>query len=163
MWPPLQDTEAHKFLRESSEINLRAEMTAESLQYVLIKDVSPDEVAQGGGVMSEHGIWNVAECSDQSLFWGTVPHVIGGADEGPQDGWSSDWVLKSGPLECVTGILLSIFISPSVLFDWVLINLKKTGVYVCNADLTLRRARKTIAALQMLAFLLHGAESSLRS
>ena len=43
-------------MRESSEINLRAEMTAESLQYVLIKDVSPDEVAQGGGVMSEHGI-----------------------------------------------------------------------------------------------------------
>ena len=52
-------------------------------------------------------------------------------------------------LECVTGMLPWIFISPYVLFDWVLINLKKTGVFVCNADLTLRRARITIAASQM--------------
>lgn len=30
-------TEAHKFLREWSEINMEAEMTAESPQYVLIR------------------------------------------------------------------------------------------------------------------------------
>jgi len=42
-----------------------------------------------------------------------------------------------------------IFISPSVLFDWLLIKLKKTGMYVCNADLTQRRARISIAASQM--------------
>jgi len=34
---PLQDSEAYKFLREWSEINMGAEMTAESLQYVLIR------------------------------------------------------------------------------------------------------------------------------
>jgi hypothetical protein len=34
---PLQDNEAPRFLREWSEINMGAEMTAESLQYVLIR------------------------------------------------------------------------------------------------------------------------------
>lgn len=54
---PLQDTEAHKFLREWREINMGAEMTAKSLTPVGVnKDISPDEVARGGGVISEHEI-----------------------------------------------------------------------------------------------------------
>jgi len=49
---PLQDTEAHK-LREWSEINIGAEMTALSLQHVLIRTSAQ---TKWRGVISEHGI-----------------------------------------------------------------------------------------------------------
>ena len=132
---PLQDSEAYKFLREWSEINMGAEMTAESLQYVLIR-TSAQSKWRGvvGWIVSTEFemLRNAATIAPFDalcrmwLEWLTKGFRMAGPRT---EIWTQD-------LECVTGMLPWIFISTSVLFDWLLIDRKKAGVYVCNADLT---------------------------